>query len=105
MSKAELAGLYIVVREAEYIRIILEELGHKQPPTPLQTDSAMADAEAPVHRGADRRVVEDRLGVVDRGLVGAHLRLQLRHRGPLGVGLLARAVIGLGELGVALEIG
>ena len=26
------------------IRIILEELGHKQPPTPLQTDNAMADA-------------------------------------------------------------
>ncbi len=29
---------------AVYIRIILEELGHKQPPTPLQTDNAMADA-------------------------------------------------------------
>jgi hypothetical protein len=26
-----------------YIRIILEELGHTQPPTPLQTDNAMAD--------------------------------------------------------------
>ncbi len=30
--------------EAIYIRIILEELGHKQPPTPLQTDNTMADA-------------------------------------------------------------
>ena len=30
--------------KAVYIRIILKELGHKQPPTPLQTDNAMADA-------------------------------------------------------------
>ncbi len=43
-TKAELAGLYIMAREAVYIRIILEELGHKQLPTPLQTDNAMADA-------------------------------------------------------------
>ena len=43
-TEAELAGLYIMAREAVYIRIILEELGHKQPPTPLQTDNAMADA-------------------------------------------------------------
>jgi hypothetical protein len=27
--------------KAIYIRIILEELGHAQPPTPLQTDNAM----------------------------------------------------------------
>ena len=43
-TEAELAALYIMAREAVYIRIILEELGHKQPPTPLQTDNAMADA-------------------------------------------------------------
>ncbi len=43
-TEAELAGLFIMVRKAVYIRIILEELGHKQPPTPLQTDNAMADA-------------------------------------------------------------
>jgi hypothetical protein len=35
-TEAELAGLYIMAREAVYIRIILEELGHRQPPTPLQ---------------------------------------------------------------------
>jgi hypothetical protein len=29
-NKAELAGLYIMVREAVYIRLILKELGHKQ---------------------------------------------------------------------------
>ncbi len=42
-TEAELAGLYIMARTAVYIRIILEELGHTQPPTPLQTDNAMAD--------------------------------------------------------------
>jgi hypothetical protein len=43
-TKAELVGLYTMGREAVYIRIILEELGHKQPPTPIQTDNAIADA-------------------------------------------------------------
>ncbi len=42
-SVAELAALYIMVREAVYIRIILEELGHEQPHTPLQMDNSMAD--------------------------------------------------------------
>ena len=42
-TEAELAGLYIMAREAIYIRIILEEMGHKQPPTPLQTDNSMAN--------------------------------------------------------------
>jgi hypothetical protein len=42
-TEAELAGLYIMAYKAGYIRIILEELGHIQPPTPLQTDNAMAD--------------------------------------------------------------
>jgi hypothetical protein len=40
-TEAELSGLYIMA--AIYIRIILEELDHLQPPTPLQTDNAMAD--------------------------------------------------------------
>jgi len=43
-TEAELVGLYIMARKAVYIRIILEELGPKQPPTQLQTDNAMADA-------------------------------------------------------------
>jgi hypothetical protein len=42
-TEAELAGLYIMVHEAVYIRIILEELGHVQPPKPLQTDNAKED--------------------------------------------------------------
>ena len=43
-TEAELAALYIMAREAVYIRIILNEMGHKQPPTPMQTDNAMAEA-------------------------------------------------------------
>ena len=43
-TEAELAALYIMAREAVYIRIILEEMGHKQPPTQIQTDNVMADA-------------------------------------------------------------
>jgi hypothetical protein len=43
-TKAKLAALYIMALEAVYIRIILEEMGHKQPPTPIQTDNAMTDA-------------------------------------------------------------
>ena len=43
-TEAGLAALYIMAREAVYIRIILEERGHAQPPTPLQTDNAMAEA-------------------------------------------------------------
>ncbi len=43
-TKAELAGLYIMIHEAVYIRIILNELGHKQLSMSLQTNNAMADA-------------------------------------------------------------
>jgi hypothetical protein len=42
-TEAELGALYIMAREAVYIRIILEEMGHKQPPTSLQTNNSMAD--------------------------------------------------------------
>jgi hypothetical protein len=43
-TEAELAGLYIMACKAVYIRIILEEMRHKQPETPLQTDNSMAKA-------------------------------------------------------------
>eukprot|EP00804_Cyclotella_cryptica_P026354 CCRYP_007682-RB/>CCRYP_007682-RB protein AED:0.29 eAED:0.21 QI:0/-1/0/1/-1/0/1/0/164 len=42
-TKAKLAALYIMARKSVYIHIILEEMGHKQPPTPIQTDNAMKD--------------------------------------------------------------
>ena len=35
-TEAELAALYITTREAFYLRIILEDMGHKQSPTPLK---------------------------------------------------------------------
>ncbi len=34
-TEVELAGLYIMAREAVYIRIILDKMGHKQPPMHL----------------------------------------------------------------------
>ena len=43
-TEAELAALYIIAQEAVYMRIILEEMGHKQPATPIQTENAMAEA-------------------------------------------------------------
>ena len=43
-TEDELAALHIMAREEVYMRIILEEMGHAQPPTPLQTDNAMAEA-------------------------------------------------------------
>ena len=43
-AEAELAALYIMAQEAVYIRIILDKMGHVQPPMPMQTDNAMANA-------------------------------------------------------------
>ena len=43
-TEAELAALYIMAREVVCIRIVLEEMGHKQPLKPLQIDNVMADA-------------------------------------------------------------
>ena len=38
-TETELAAIHIMAREAIYIRIILEEMGHKQPPTLVQTNN------------------------------------------------------------------
>ena len=42
-AEAELGALFINAKEATYIRIILEEMGHHQPPTPVQTDNSTAN--------------------------------------------------------------
>ena len=42
-TEAELGGLYIAARECVYIRLVLEEMGHKQPATPVQTDNSTAE--------------------------------------------------------------
>ncbi len=41
-AKVELGALYINAREAIPMRHLLEEMGHKQPPTPIQTDNSTA---------------------------------------------------------------
>ena len=41
-AEAELGALYINSREAVPIRHLLEEMGHKQPPTPVQIDNSTA---------------------------------------------------------------
>ena len=41
-AEAEIAALYINAREAIPMRQLIEEMGHKQPPTPLQTDNSTA---------------------------------------------------------------
>ena len=41
-AKAELGALYINAREAVPCRTFLKELGHTQPPTPIQTDNSTA---------------------------------------------------------------
>ena len=42
-AEAKLGGLFICAREAVYIRLILKEMGHPQPPTPIQTDNSTAE--------------------------------------------------------------
>jgi hypothetical protein len=42
VAEVELGGLFINARAAVPIRITLEELGHKQPSTPIQTDNSTA---------------------------------------------------------------
>ena len=41
-TEAELAALYIVAKKCIYICLILEEMGHPQPPTPNQTKNSTA---------------------------------------------------------------
>jgi hypothetical protein len=41
-AEAKLGALYLNAREAVPCRTLLDELGHKQPPTPIQTDNSTA---------------------------------------------------------------
>jgi hypothetical protein len=43
-AEAEIGALYINARKGVEERNILEEMGHKQPPTPVQTDNLTADS-------------------------------------------------------------
>jgi hypothetical protein len=42
-AEAELGSLFINAKEAVYIRQILAEMGHPQPPTPIQTNNSTAE--------------------------------------------------------------
>ena len=42
-AEAELGALFINAKEAVYIRNMLMEMGHNQPPTPIQTDNSTAE--------------------------------------------------------------
>ena len=42
-AEAEIGALYLNAREAVYLRQILVEMGHPQPPTPIQTDNTTAE--------------------------------------------------------------
>jgi len=41
-AEAELGALYIKAKEAVPLRHLLTEMGHNQPPTPIQTDNSTA---------------------------------------------------------------
>jgi hypothetical protein len=41
-ANAKLGALYINAREAIPMQHLLKEMGHKQPPTPIQTDNSTA---------------------------------------------------------------
>ena len=43
-TEAELGALYVNAHKGVEIRNILEELGHRQPPTPIQTDNSTAES-------------------------------------------------------------
>jgi hypothetical protein len=43
-SKSELGTLFINAQKAVVERTILQEMGHQQPPTPIQTDNSTAEA-------------------------------------------------------------
>jgi hypothetical protein len=42
-AEAELGALFINAREAVHMRRVLTEMGHPQPPTPIQTDNSTAE--------------------------------------------------------------
>jgi hypothetical protein len=49
VAKAEIGVLYINAQKGVEERSILEEMGHMQPPTPIQTDNSTADSTVNLH--------------------------------------------------------
>jgi hypothetical protein len=42
-AEAEVGSIFSNAKEAAPLRVMLEEMGHKQPPTPIQTDNSTAN--------------------------------------------------------------
>jgi hypothetical protein len=42
-TEAEVGSIFSNAKEAAPLRVMLEEMGHKQPPTPIQTDNSTAN--------------------------------------------------------------
>jgi hypothetical protein len=42
VAEAEIGAVFINAKEGAVLRTTLEELGHKQPPTPMETDNTTA---------------------------------------------------------------
>ena len=42
-AEAEIAGVFTNMKEAAALRTTLEEMGHPQPPTPIQVDNSTAN--------------------------------------------------------------
>ena len=40
--ESEVGAIFLAAKEAVPVRIVLEEMGHPQPPTPIQVDNSTA---------------------------------------------------------------
>ena len=41
-AEAELGALFLNLKEGKILRLVLEEMGHRQPPTPVHCDNSTA---------------------------------------------------------------
>ena len=72
-AEAELGAMYINARKAVEIRTILEEMGHKQPATPVQVDNSTAEGIV------NKRVQPKRTKAMDMRLIGCDIAASARN--------------------------
>ena len=79
-TEAELGGLYINSREAIPMRHILNKMGHKQPPTLLQTDNstALGVVKARSNQKAQKPWTCNSTGYVSRPM-SQHVKIHILH--------------------------
>ena len=78
-AEAEIGAMYINAREAVPIRKTLMEMGHAQPPTPLQTDNSAA------HSVVSRKVQPRRTKAMDIRLIGCVVETRKDNSDIIGV--------------------